>query len=332
MRAFRAVAMGVAGAVLSLGLAACGSTSTTAGSQPAGTQPAEGQPFRVIKHAMGETKIPAQPKRVVALDQSFVDAVLTLETPVVGYSTYRSIEDKLPDYLGSVAAEYGKEATPVGTLEQPSLEKIMALKPDLIVSAKVRHEALYAKLSQIAPTVFSETTGAIWKENVRLMGQALGKEELADTKLKEFEARAAKVGEAIKAKEGKLPTVSVVRFAGEPTTRLYVENSYSGIVLKDVGFPRPDNQPKDPNAIAVDISQERIADFDADHIFVSTYADPSAEGPKKQFVNNPLWGKLKGEKHDVTDTTWMSAVGIQGAHSILDDLAKIFEVDPARGA
>lgn len=187
MRAFRAVAMGVAGAVLSLGLAACGSTSTTAGSQPAGTQPAEGQPFRVIKHAMGETKIPAQPKRVVALDQSFVDAVLTLETPVVGYSTYRSIEDKLPDYLGSVAAEYGKEATPVGTLEQPSLEKIMALKPDLIVSAKVRHEALYAKLSQIAPTVFSETTGAIWKENVRLMGQALGKEELADTKLKEFE-------------------------------------------------------------------------------------------------------------------------------------------------
>ncbi|MFC7719507.1 hypothetical protein [Nonomuraea recticatena] len=49
-------------------------------------------------------------------------------------------------------------------------------------------------------------------------------------------------------------------------------------------------------------------------------------------MNNPLWGKLKGEKHDVTDTTWMSAVGIQGAHSILDDLAKIFEVDPARGA
>ena len=60
--------------------------------------------FRTVKHAMGETVIPAQPKRVVALDQSFVDAVLTLETPVVGYTTYRSIDDEAPDYLGPVAA------------------------------------------------------------------------------------------------------------------------------------------------------------------------------------------------------------------------------------
>lgn len=313
----------LAGVLLVAGLSACGSGGTAAA-------PSSAAPFRTVKHAMGETVIPAQPKRVVALDQSFVDAVLTLETPVVGYTTYRSLDDKLPAYLGTVAGQYGKEATPVGSLEQPSLEKIMALKPDLIVSAKVRHEALYDKLSKIAPTVFSETTGAIWKENLRLMGQALGKEQLADTRIKEYEGRAAKIGAAIKAKDGELPTISVVRFAGEPTVRLYVEKSYSGLVLKDVGFPRPEGQPTEQDAIAVDISQERIADLDADHIFVSTYQDPSAEGPKEKFVNNPLWGKLKGDKHDVADLTWMTAVGIQGAHAILDDVAKLFEVDPAR--
>lgn len=318
MRAFRAAVLGL----MVAGLAACGSTETPAAA------PAE--PFRTIKHAMGETKIPTQPKRVVALDQSFVDAVLTLETPVVGYTTYRAIDDKLPDYLGAVAATHGKDATAVGSLEEPSLEKIMALKPDLIVSAKVRHEALYAKLSQIAPTVFSETTGAIWKENLRLMGQALGKEALADTRLKEFEERAGKIGASIKEKDGKLPTVSVVRFAGEPTTRLYVETSYSGVVLKDVGFPRPESQPKVTDAIMVPISAEKIADLDADRIFVSTYGDPSAEEPKKKFLSNPLWAKLKGTQHEVSDLTWMSAVGIQGAHAILDDLAKFFSVDPAR--
>ncbi|WP_431931819.1 ABC transporter substrate-binding protein [Nonomuraea jabiensis] len=311
------------GAVLMAGLAACGSSAEK-------PPEAASSAFRTVKHAMGETVIPAQPKRVVALDQSFVDAVLTLETPVVGYTTYRSLDDKLPAYLGTVAEQYGKEATPVGSLEQPSLEKIMALKPDLIVSAKVRHEALYDKLSKIAPTVLSETTGAIWKENIRLMGQALGKEQLADTRIKEYEERAAKIGAAIKAKDGELPTISVVRFAGEPTVRLYVEKSYSGLVLKDVGFPRPEGQPTEQDAIAVDISQERIAELDADHIFVSTYQDPSAEGPKEKFVSNPLWGKLKGDKHDVADLTWMTAVGIQGAHAILDDVAKLFEVDPAR--
>ncbi|MFC4111405.1 ABC transporter substrate-binding protein [Nonomuraea zeae] len=322
MRPLRALV----GAVLVAALAACGSSA-----EPAAA-PASGAPFRTVKHAMGETVIPAQPKRVVALDQSFVDAVLTLETPVVGYTTYRSIDSKLPDYLGPVAEQYGKEATPVGTLEEPSLEKVMALKPDLILSAKVRHEKDYDKLAKIAPTVFSETTGAIWKDNLRLVGQALGKEELADAKIKAYEERARKIGEEITAKDGKLPTISIVRFAGEPTTRLYVENSYSGLVLKDVGFTRPEGQPTVQDTIAVNLSQERIADLDADHLFIATYPDPASDGPKEKFVNNPLWGKLKGDKHEVSDLTWMSAVGIQGAHSMLDDVAKIFGVDPARAA
>jgi iron complex transport system substrate-binding protein len=310
------------GALLSLGLAACGSDPGTA--QPAA-------PFRVVTHAMGETAIPAQPRRVVALDQSFVDAVLTLETPVVGYTTYRAIEGgRLPDYLGPLAATYAADAVSVGELQEPSLERIAALQPDLIVSAKVRHEALYSQLSQIAPTVFSETTGAIWKDNLRLTGQALGKEPLAETRIKEYEDRAATIGTRIKEANGAtMPTISVVRFTEEATVRLYGEESYSGVVLRDVGFPRPANQPTS-DAIAVDLSQERILDLDADRIFVATYPDPSSEGPKAQFVGNPLWARLTGTRHEVSDLTWMSAVGLQGAHSMLDDLARIFSVDPAR--
>ncbi|WP_067169551.1 ABC transporter substrate-binding protein [Microtetraspora niveoalba] len=335
MKALRALGAGI---VLAMAVAACGSSTTAtepegASGTAAGATPAAQTTFpRVIEHAMGTTEVKAQPKRVVALDQSFVDAVLTLDTEVVGYTQYRSIEDKLPDYLNPVMAN-AANAVPVGTLEAPSLEKIAALKPDLIVSAKVRHEALYDKLSAIAPTVFSETTGAIWKENLRLMGKALGKEDLAEQRITAYQERAAKIGEEIKEKNGgKLPTVSIVRFAGEPTARLYVENSYSGVVLKDVGFPRPEGQPTVTDTIMVEISEERIADLDADHIFVSSYEDPSVAESKKKFVTNPLWDKLKGEKHDVSDQTWMSAVGMQGAHVILDDLATTFGVDPAKQA
>ncbi|MFF3668857.1 ABC transporter substrate-binding protein [Microtetraspora malaysiensis] len=334
MRALRALGAGI---VLAMAVAACGSSTTAtdpgnaSGTTEATSAAQTGYP-RVVEHAMGKTEVKAQPKRVVALDQSFVDAVLTLDTEVVGYTQYRSIEEKLPDYLRPVLAN-AANAVPVGTLEAPSLEKIAELKPDLIVSAKVRHEALYDKLSAIAPTVFSETTGAIWKDNLRLVGKALGKEDLAEQRISAYEARAAKIGEEIKEKNGgKMPTVSIVRFAGEPTVRLYVENSYSGVVLKDVGFPRPEGQPTVTDTIMVEISEERIADLDADHIFVSSYQDPAADETKKKFTANPLWGKLKGEKHDVSDQTWMSAVGMQGAHVILDDLAAAFGVDPARQA
>jgi iron complex transport system substrate-binding protein len=308
----------VLGALLAISVAACGSTPDPA--QPAAA------PFRVVTHAMGETAIPAQPKRVVALDQSFVDAALTLETPLVGFTTYRAIEGGLPEYLGPLVATYGAEAISVGRLEEPSLEQIAALKPDLILSAKVRHEAQYAQLSQIAPTVFSETTGPTWKENLRLTGQALGKEELAETRISEYEERAAAIGREI---GGTLPTVSIVRIAGEDTVRLYSEKSYAGIVLHDVGFPRPATQPT-TDKIAVDVSQERILDLDADQIFVATWADPTAAGPKAQFTSNPLWSRLTGAQHDVDDLTWMSAVGLQGAHTVLDDVAKAFSVDPLR--
>ncbi|MFD0885859.1 ABC transporter substrate-binding protein [Streptosporangium algeriense] len=339
MRTLRAVALGMAATVLSAGLAACGTSTTTTGATTgatAGTDPsagavsAEGFP-RTVKHAMGETTIPAKPLRVVALDQSFVDAVLTLDTDVVGFTTYRAIDDKLPDYLTPVLG-HAKDAVSVGTLEQPSLERIIALKPDLIVSAKVRHEALYDKLSKIAPTVFSETTGSIWKENLRLMGQSLGKEDLAESRLKAYQDRAAALGASIDKKEGGMPTISVVRFAGEPTVRLYVENSYSGLVLKDVGFVRPKDQPTTTETIAVNISQENISQLDAEHIFVASYPDEGVEPIKKKFEANPLWGRLKGAKHDVADVIWMSAVGIQGAHTILDDVAKVFGVDPARAS
>ncbi len=327
-------ALGLVAAVL-IGLAGCGSTTQEAGPQSGQAQAGGGAWPRVVEHAMGKTTIPAPPKRVVALDQSFVDAVLALDTEVVGFTTYRALTDKLPGYLGASAQRYGREAQVVGTLEAPSLEKIIALKPDLIVSAKVRHEALYDKLSQIAPTVFSESTGALWKENLRLMGKALGKEDLAEQRLTAYQQRATKIGEAVKEKNGgKMPTVTIARFAGEPTVRLYVENSYSGLVLKDAGFPRPQGQPTATDKIAVNISEERIADLDADRIFVATYPDDKGDVRKirEKFEANPLWGRLKGERKDVDDITWMTACGIQGANVILDDLAATFGVDPARSA
>jgi iron complex transport system substrate-binding protein len=302
-------------------VAACGSPQQTA---PAGA------PFSVVPHAMGETAIQVQPRRVVALDQSFVDAVLTLETQLAGYTTYRAIEGGLPAYLGPLAATYGTDAVPVGRLEEPSLEQIAALKPDLILSAKVRHEALYGQLSQIAPTVLSETTGPTWKENLRLAARALGKEDLAEAEIAEYEQRAAGIGREIAARSGgTLPTVSIVRFAGEDTVRLYTEKSYAGIVLRDVGFPRPPTQPT-TDKIAVDVSQERILDLDADRIFVATWADATAAGPKAQFTSNPLWSRLTGAQHEVDDLTWMSAVGLQGAHTVLDDVARTFSVDLLR--
>jgi len=288
---------------------------------------------RTVEHVMGETRIPEKPQRVVALDNSFVEAALALEAEVVGFTSYRSIDEKLPAYMGRVVETYAGSAVSVGLLAEPSLEKIAALKPDVILSAKVRHEALYDELSKIAPTVFSETTGGTWKENVKLTGEALGREQQAEAVISGYQDRATKIGDAIRKERGKLPTVSVVRFMDEPTVRLYQPESYSGVVLSDVGFPRPTDQPKAADGgIAADISEENISQLDAELIFLCTWEDEKGVSEKNQerFTTNPLWSKLKGEKVKVDDATWMTAVGPLGAHVMLDDLARHFKVDPAR--
>ncbi|GAA4669277.1 iron-siderophore ABC transporter substrate-binding protein [Streptomyces chumphonensis] len=284
---------------------------------------------RTVEHAMGETEIEEAPQRVVALDMTFVDATFALEGNVVGYTTFTGPEEKLPPYFGEDIETYGAEAAEVGTLDEPSLEKIIAQKPDLILSAKVRHEKLYDQLSEIAPTVFTEDTGATWKENLALVGETLGKEELAEEKVDAFETRAKTIGDAVREKEGANPTVSVVRFVDGPT-RLYKEDTYVGVIINDLGFDVPkDAQGTGFNA---DISEEQIAKVDADDIFVTAYPDPAGAGEKskKKFMANPLWEQLEGDVHEVDDITWMIAVGLYGAEVVLDDVATTYDVDPAR--
>lgn len=311
-----------------LATAACGADS---GDDSDGSKSSSGSGFpRVVEHAAGETELEKAPRRVVALDMTFVDATLALETEVVGYTTFAAPDEPLPDYFGADAEKYGAEAEPVGLLEEVKLERIIELKPDLILSANVRHEKIYDKLSKIAPTVFTETTGATWKENLELVGRALGKEDQAKRRIQAFHKRARIIGDSVREAEGANPTVSIVRFVDGPT-RLYKEDTYTGVIVNDLGF----EMPKDARGTGfnADISEEEIKRVDADDIFVTAYPDPDGASKRsmEKFRANPLWKRLKGDVHEVSDETWMLAVGLYGAQSVLDDIAKTYEVDPARG-
>ncbi len=290
-------------------------------------------PFpRTVTHAMGETEVPTEPKKIVALDNTYVDAAYSLGMPVAGFTTFDGSK-QLPGYLAEEFPDFAAQAEYVGTLEDPNLETIAAMQPDLIISAKVRHEQIYDELSRIAPTVFSETTGVVWKDNLRLLAEATGTQDLAEQKISSYEQRAQAIGDAIRNKLGRNPTISIVRFAGGGPVRLYYKSSYAGVVLQDAGLARPPSQDVfDPEKIMTEISEERIPMADADHIFVTVYDDPSgaAQEDAQQFRTNPLWGQLQGRIHEVSDTIWMTAVGLQGAQQILDDLAETFQVEPAR--
>jgi len=269
-----------------------------------------------IKHAMGTTAVPASPKRVVVLDTDKIDTALTLGVTPVGAARAGELNG-WPTYFGADAAKSIKE---VGTLQEPNLEAIAALRPDLILGSKFRQEKFYDELAKIAPTVFTENVGKPWKENFLLDGQALGKRAKAAELLAAYEKRAKelRVDRALK--------VSVVRFMPDHI-RVYGPESFSGIVLRDAGVPRTTFQMLEgkQDKRFEKVSPERLADVDGDFIFVAAYGEKAAAEQAK-VTGGALWATLAGVKAGrtkvVADETWMTGIGVTAAQRILDDLEK----------
>ena len=99
-----------------------------------------------------------------------------------------------------------------------------------------------------------------------------------------------------------------------------------GVVLDDAGLARPESQQAtSADQFIREISQEEIALADGDHLFYTVFDNGEMDATRQLIEANPLWANLgavqAGHAYEVPDETWMSAVGVFGAHSILDDLA-----------
>ncbi|MFD5830755.1 ABC transporter substrate-binding protein, partial [Lentzea sp. NPDC060358] len=121
-----------------------------------------------VKTAMGDVDVPVRPKRVVVLDTGELDSALTLGVRPVG-ATHSASEDGFPSYLPASGTKGIEE---VGEIANPDLETVASLKPDLILTSKVRDGDRYEQLRAIAPTVMTESTGTAWKENFQLHAEA----------------------------------------------------------------------------------------------------------------------------------------------------------------
>jgi iron complex transport system substrate-binding protein len=296
----------------------CGSqqTSSEKGGEAGGEQKKEAT--RTIKHVMGETKVPEHPQKVVVLTNEGTEAVLALGIKPVG--AVKSWKGE--PFYDHIAKEM-EGVTVVGDEHQPSLEKIAALKPDLILGNKMRQEKVYQQLSEIAPTVFTEELRGAWKDNFKVYAEVLNKKAEGDKVLADWDKRIAD----IKQKAGdKLSTqVSVVRFM-TGKTRIYYKDTFLGMILNEIGFARPASQ--DKNEFVDEVTKERIPDMDGDVMFYFTYetGDGQASKVEKEWTEDPLWKNLKvvksGNAHKVDDVIWNTAGGVKAANLLLDDLEK----------
>lgn len=282
-----------------------------------------------VEHAMGTTTLEKTPEKVVILTNEGTEALLALGVKPVG-----AVQSWLGDPWYDHIKEDMTDVEVVGVEQEVNLEKIAALKPDLIIGSKIRQEAVYEQLSAIAPTVFSDTLRGDWKDNFALYAKALNLEEEGKEVLSQFDAHLDEVKQNLGDKVNK--EISVVRFmAGQ--SRIYYTDSFSGVIFDQLGFKRASQQTELFTAdnklgnLAIEVGKEVIPKMDADVLFYFTYApqgDQAALDTATEWTNDPLWKNLNavksGNVHEVSDAVWNTAGGVLAANIMLDEIEDIF--------
>lgn len=271
---------------------------------------------RMIQHAVGETCVPTQPQRVVVLGVPTLGNALALGVKPIGSLVYF---DDPPPYLAALIADIEV----IGKEEQPNIEKILALQPDLIIGFKHSAEAIYNQLSQVAPTVVDDWEGyPSWRNHFNFVAEVLGRTEEAKQVWANYEQRIQALKRALGNRVQDLEVSFVHICCG--TIDIDLQNSFNGSILADVGLRRPPAQASPIAGGITSLSEERLMDIDGDILFVATDGKESVQ-KLAQLKQNQLWQKLKAVQQNrvypVNYPTWRGGNPL-AANAVIDDLFK----------
>lgn len=216
----------------------------------------------------GPIEVPAKPERIVVLNAFVSGSVMALDGNIVGVDTWSKANPRYEEYV--------KDAVEVS---DENLEKIIELKPDLIIAASTNKNI--DKLGKIAPTV-TYTYGKVgYLGQILEVGKLINKEKEAQEWINDFKTRAQKAGEEIKAKLGENVTISVIE-SYEKQLYVFGDNWARGteILYQEMKLKMPDKVKE----MALKegyyaLSAEVLPEYAGDYIVFSKYqtADNSFE-------------------------------------------------------
>ncbi len=295
-------------AAAALALAACGggseksespATTTPTASADGGGKPAA---FPVtVEHKYGSTTIDKEPKTVVTLGLSDQDAVLALGVKPAGavdwfkekpYGKWPWAKDK----WGSTQPQI------VGERDEYNIEKIAALKPDLVIAQysgmkKEQYDTLSRFTKVVAQPKDHPDYGAPWQLMTQQIGKALGKDAEAGKLITGIDARFKAVRD--KHPEFATKTLAVADSFEAGKYSAFTKTDPKSIFFAGLGFklkPEIDTLAK-PGWNVAELSAEKLNVLDVDRLVWVT----SSTEANDRIKGEPLYKKLKvhQEKRDL---------------------------------
>ena len=289
----------VAGILGSGFLAGCstGPTEASDTTQQETTTQVDAHAFPVtIEHAFGETTIEEEPTRVATLGWTDQDVALALGVPPVGATaiTWGGNKAGSTEWYDDKLEELGAEqATRYSDADGAPVDEIAKLAPDLILATNSGLTAgEYKKLSRIAPVVaYPEAPWVTsWQDSLDMVGEALGRSELADEIEGETQASIDAAAEEHPEIQGKTFIYAALSTTDTSKVDYYTPEDLRPQLLTEIGMKNAPVIEKlsEKGEFYGTVSAERAGELESD-VFI-TYAEKKSD--LEAYTEDPLLGQI----------------------------------------
>ncbi|MER7046531.1 ABC transporter substrate-binding protein [Streptomyces jumonjinensis] len=329
-RILRALVTGGTAAALIFTVAGCGSGTAgdSAGDTSGGAKAGGGK--ITVDTAQGKVSLDKAATKVVSLEWTYAEELVALGVPPVGNADNKGYGT----WITAKGAGLPDGVTDVGDRNEPSLEKIRALNPDLIVIDNERSKANLKALQDIAPVVaFTYTTQPqleTMKKNFTELAKAVGKEDKATEVTQRIETEAAGLRTRLeKADKGGLTYTVAQGFTanGTASMRLLTDDAITPQVLNLAGLKNGWKGKGDAwGMTTVGVEGLTKADQNSTFLYVASEQDNPFTG---DLADNAVWKGLKFVKDDkvlaLDPGTWLFGGPLSALH-VLDETGKALKV------
>ncbi|WP_172200486.1 ABC transporter substrate-binding protein [Saccharibacillus qingshengii] len=269
-----------------------------------------------IKHMKGELTLDAKPKKIAVLDVKFLDQMLAVGEKPAG-SVIAGGSTDFPEYLG----DQPNGVQVLGTRDEPNLEAILALEPDLIIMTDFQ-EKQYESVSKIAPTLVLDFYED-WRDTLAAVAKITDKPAEAEKVRTAYEDKAKALKTKLAEKLGD-ETTALIRPRKEGIRVHGIEHRTGEILYRDLGLNMPALVREVGEEGSIEISMEKVPEIGADRYFV--LSDELFAAEAEAMVNSPVWKSLEAVRdnrtYDVNSTLWIAYYGPLAINLIADQASE----------
>lgn len=281
----------------------------------------------VIEHKLGSAVLAHRPQQVAALDMNEADFLDQLGIPIAGM-----VKDFVPHFLTKYKDD--PNVADLGSIVQPNLERIYALRPDLVLITPVQ-ATHYQTLAEIAPTLYFDVDfrnsqkkhiSAV-KEHLLTLGRVFDKEALAQQKAQALDARVAEVRRIT---EGRPETALVVLHNNGAFSSFGIQSRY-GFIFEALGV-KPASTDIESGLHGQPISSEFIHRTNPDVLYIVDRTAVMEHRPvmSAEHIANPLLRQTRAWKNGRVvlvdaDAWYLTAASVTSLMLMMDDVIKGYQ-------